>query len=565
MSEYIWEIAKLDENLIQDLMKAANITRATALVLAQRNIKPEDSINFLSPKLQSLSDPYDLPGTYTAAERIWQAIRDNERILIHGDYDTDGITASALMAWILRDNGAKVDCFLPHRIDDGYGLTTDSIAKAVEDEYSLIITVDCGITSYEAIAGAKERGVDVIITDHHEPGTEEIKAYAIVDPKLPGAPAETVDLAGVGVAFKVCHAFVKYGRQHNLGAFTTDLKEILDLVALGTVADIVPLLNENRTLVKYGLETLSRQRRPGIHALCKSANIKGELHSADITFRLAPRINAAGRMGDPVESLRLLEARSIVDANNLSNSLERYNKKRQHIEEQTIVAAEEQIKSRFNTATARTLVVWDANWHPGVLGIVASNLVRRYNRPCIVLSKDANDLYTGSGRSIKNLNLVGVLNKCSSKLLRFGGHAMAAGLCLKQENLLEFCAIFEDAVISATGDSKMKASLDISGEIPFADITKDFFRELELLEPFGHSNREPVFVTYGVRIIQAEPVGQNHARGLLKDESGEVISFIAFNRTVDSFPSDTWNLVYTPQINYFAGYATPQVRILDIR
>ena len=565
MSEYIWEIPGLDENLIHELMKAATISRATALVLANRGVSPKDADEFLHPQLQNLSDPYLLPGTKDAAKRIWEAIGNNEKILIHGDYDTDGITASALMGWVLRENGAIIDIFLPHRIDDGYGLTVDSIEKAVKDGYHLIITVDCGITSGDALKVAIDNSVDVIITDHHEPNDLDIVATAVVDPKLIGAPKGTIGLAGVGVSFKVAHAFIKYGRENNLGAFDTDLRQVLDLVALGTVADIVPLLDENRTLVKFGLEILSKQQRPGVHALCKAASVGDELRSSDITFRLAPRLNAAGRMGDPHESLQLLEATSIIEAVSLARMLDQHNRDRQQIEECAINAAEQQIVNRCNLDDDRTIVVWGEDWHPGVLGIVASRLVRRYNRPCIVLAKDNNGQYSGSGRSIKNLNLVELLSGCSVHLVRYGGHAMAAGVCLEPANLAEFIEDFEKAVKQFFGSDPIQAELEICGEIPFADITDHFFDELELLEPFGHSNREPMFVTHGVKIVQGDSVGRNHTRGLLHDESGETINFIAFNRSLDSFPDGEWSLVYTPQINYFGGRATPQVRIVDIR
>ncbi|MBO4345099.1 MAG: DHH family phosphoesterase, partial [Victivallales bacterium] len=362
MEEYLWEISPNNEQRIKSLVEEANVTRPIALVLDTRGITTENVFDFLNPSLDTIGDPYLLPGTKEASIRLWQAIMDGQRILIHGDYDTDGITASALLAWVLRRNGGKVECYLPHRIEDGYGLTPESITKANAKRGDLLITVDCGITSYDAVRLAKELELDVIITDHHTPGNEELDVIAVVDPKLPGAPSEIQELAGVGVAFKVCQAFLKYGRDNGYGGEDTDLSMGLDLVALGTVADIVPLLHENRVLVKHGLSILAQQRRPGIHALCDISGVNKTLSTTDITYRLAPRINATGRMGDPTDSLKLLESTSMSTAGELARILNDKNKERQTIEEAVVSAAEEQIAKRCDLKTIRSLVVWADNW-----------------------------------------------------------------------------------------------------------------------------------------------------------------------------------------------------------
>jgi single-stranded-DNA-specific exonuclease len=564
MEEYIWEISQNNEERVAKLIDEASVTRPVALVLDTRGIGPDKVQDFLNPSLDNIVDPYLLPGTRAASERLWKAIHEHEQILVHGDYDTDGITATALVAWVLRRNGAQVECYLPHRIDDGYGLTAESISRTNPDRCDLLLTVDCGITSYEAVAMAQSRNLDLIITDHHTPGNEPLSAVAVVDPKLPGAPKEIQELAGVGVAFKVCQAFLKYGREMGYGGEDTDLLQVLDLVALGTVADIVPLLYENRILVKHGLEVLSRQHRPGIHVLCDISGVGENVATTDITYRLAPRINATGRMGDPTDSLRLLEADNMVDAAELARSLDNQNRARQTIEEEVVRAAEEQIAQRCDLSTIRSLVVWSDNWHQGVVGIVASRLTRRYHRPSVVLTRDASGQFTGSARSIRRLNLVDLLGECGETLIRFGGHAMAAGLSLYEENLPKFCLQFDEAVQRVLGIESMKPQLNICGEVAFSELDDVFFQELEMLEPFGHGNPEPVFLTRQVWPERRLPAGRQHTRGCVRDASGAHINFIAFSRLPSEFPQPPWDVVYSPHINRYNGMNTPQLKILDV-
>ena len=568
MEEYLWEISPNNEQRIQSLIEEANVTRPIALVLDTRGITPENVFDFLNPSLDTIGDPYLLPGTKEASIRLWQAIMDGQRILIHGDYDTDGITASALLAWVLRRNGGKVECYLPHRIEDGYGLTPESITKANAKRGDLLITVDCGITSYDAVKLAKELELDVIITDHHTPGNEPLDVIAVVDPKLPGSPPEIQELAGVGVAFKVCQAFLKYGRENGYGGEDTDLSMGLDLVALGTVADIVPLLHENRVLVKHGLSILAQQRRPGIHALCDISGVNKTLSTTDITYRLAPRINASGRMGDPTDSLKLLESTSMSTAGELARILNDKNKERQTIEEAVVTAAEEQIAKRCDLKTIRSLVVWADNWHQGVVGIVASRLTRKYHRPSVVLTRDPNGQFTGSARSIRRLDLVDLLGECKDTLLRFGGHAMAAGLSLTEDKLESFCKQFDAAVQRVLGIESMKPQLTVCGEVSFNELDSIFFEELKMLEPFGHGNQEPAFLTKcvypdGMRAISKS--AKNHSTGNVYDREGSKMPFIAFGRAPEDFPPPPWDIVYTLHLNTFNNMNIHQLRILDVR
>ncbi|MFA6929407.1 MAG: single-stranded-DNA-specific exonuclease RecJ [Lentisphaeria bacterium] len=564
MEERIWEFAETNEYRVQELIEEAAVTRPIALVLSARDIAPDNVRDFLNPDLKNIGDPFLLPGTREASARLWLAIQRGEQIIIHGDYDTDGITASALLASVLRKNGARIGCYLPHRIDDGYGLTAESIAKASAGNCDLLLTVDCGITSYDAAAAAQNINLDLIITDHHTPGLEQLNAFAIVDPKLPGAPREIKELAGVGVAYKVAQAFLKYGQEMGYGGEDTDLHQCLDLVALGTVADIVPLLHENRILVHHGLQVLSMQHRPGIHALCDIAGVSDELATADITYRLAPRINATGRMGDPTDGLRLLEAESILEANALARNLDSLNKKRQVIEEEVVRNAEHQIECRYDLQSARSIVVWSEGWHQGVVGIVASRLTRRYHRPSVVLTRDSSGQFTGSARSIRKLNLVAVLDECAGSLIRFGGHAMAAGLSLNEDRLEEFSVQFDIAVQKVLGIESMKPLLNVCGEVKLRELDDVFFQELQMLEPFGHGNPEPVFLTKRVVSERKQPAGSMHTRGVLRDEEGMRIQFIAFGRSPSSFPQEPWDIVFSPHINRFNGTAIPQLRIHDV-
>ncbi len=563
MEAYRWKVSPAPTERIRELREAYYLSRPAALVLVARGISASDADKFLNPKLRDLVDPFKLPGNLAAAERLWEAVRRNENILIHGDYDTDGITASVLVASVLSQNGARVETFLPHRIDDGYGLTPESIAKACSEHHSLLVTVDCGITSNEAVAAANALGIDVIVTDHHEPSDKLPVAKAVIDPKVATDDEGIRELAGVGVAFKVCHGFIKFGRENGLGGHATDLREVMDLVALGTVADIVPLLDENRCLVKHGLESLSRQHRPGVRALCDIVGLNGGVTAQDIAYRLAPRLNAPGRMGDPALSMKLLQAPSMSEAFPVAAALDTENRKRQALEAETFEGARLQIEARCDTINGRSVVVWGDDWHQGVLGIVAARLVRTYHRPCIVMTRDSSGMLSGSGRSVAGVNLVGVLESCQEYLERFGGHPMAAGLSLKPDRVHDFVKTFEKSVRLVLPADEMKPHLDICGELTFDEIDEHFLMDLGLLQPFGQGNQEPVFLSRHVTPDRLVAAGRDHSRGVLRDCDGNCIDFIAFNLLPKDFPPPPWDVVYTARLNSFAGKESPQARILD--
>ena len=566
MELYKWVQPEVDDHAVSDLQVSHDLCRPLALALASRGLTAETAADFLRPSLQSLSDPYSLKGTEIAAERLWRAARDRERVLIHGDYDTDGITAAVLLSAVLSENGISSDIFLPHRIDDGYGMTVDSIDKANCSDYSLLVTVDCGINSVEAVAAARERGLEVIVTDHHEPGDLLPDACAVIDPKLPATPEEIIDLAGVGVAFKLCHAFLKFGREHGLGGHETDLREHLDLVALGTVADIVPLLHENRILVRHGLPILSQQKKPGIRALCESARLNREnLSAVDIAFRLAPRINAPGRMGDPALSMALLTATSMVDAGPLADAIEQTNLRRRELENQVVALAEAQLRSPRLPRLEASIVVCGEDWHAGVLGIVAARLSRIHHLPTVVLGRETNGALAGSVRGVPGVNVVEALHAIGHLLERYGGHAMAAGVSLQQDRLADFAQAFDLAVKRLRTAQAQAPQLPIDGEIGISELNDRFFEQRRWLEPFGHGHAEPRFLCRNLSPGWVARAGREHSRGVLENCDGQSLGFVAFQRLPESFPEPPWDLVVKPQLNTYNEKTRPQLEIVDLR
>ena len=564
MSDARWNVPSPAPELVRRIMEDFRLSKPSAMVLANRHIPEADLGGFLRPKLKQLSNPFLLGGTERAAERLWRAIRQGERILIHGDYDTDGITSSALMSWALRQLGAEVDCFLPHRIEDGYGVTEASLSKAVTS-HRVVVTVDCGITGHEAAIFAKSRGIDLIITDHHMPSETLPDAYVVINPKLGSDDPEQEclqTLAGVGVAFKLCHALVKYGREQDLGGHSFDLREGMDLVALGTVADIVPLRGENRILIKHGMRVLATQHRPGVRALCEVAGVTDTLTAEDISFRLAPRLNAAGRLADASSALRLLQTESIVEAHKLATHLDQYNCDRQSCELKTTEAARAQIADE-GLDDGYSLVVWGENWPVGVVGIVASRLMQEFYRPALVLSVDESGEVHGSGRSIQGVDLVTTLGKCRHLLDSFGGHPMAAGLATRRERLDELRQAFESAVRAGTDVAHFQRCLNLDGDLSFRDLTDRFFSELSVLRPFGQSFRAPVFCFHQVKLQHVKPAGEKHTRGVAF-ERGYGFPFIAFNRTPDEFPVRPFSVAARPQLNTYKASTRPQLEIVDI-
>ena len=564
MGTSVWNTVEQSEYDVNKLVADRKIPRPIALSLLARGIDEAAYDSFTSSHLKSIGDPYRLPGIEKAAERIWSAINKQETILIYGDYDTDGITAATVLYKVLSQNGAETSCFLPHRFADGYGFTVNSMEKALANtSCELIITVDCGITGIDTVAAANAKGIDVIITDHHEPNDQIPEALAVINPKLQPETEDLAILAGVGVSFKLCHGFLKYGREHRLGGESTDLKTVLDLVALGTVADIVPLLGENRIMVSHGLNVLSSQIRPGIRALCESANIDSRLQPSHISFNLAPKLNAAGRFGSPEEAFELLNTGNIVEAHTIADALNNYNLLRKETEEKIYSNAIKQLEDSHER-TNNVILVAGENWHLGVVGIVASRLAVEFNAPAIVLSIDG-DTTSGSGRSVGDINLIELLSDSSECLVQYGGHPMAAGLSLKTKDLFKFFDDFTDSVNRA-GISKHTPSIDIEGDVSLRELDPLFFAHLEKLEPFGCGNPKPLYRLNKLTAENVVSATSKHCRGKLRDANNNSMDFIAFNKATTTLPqSNVWDVVATPQINTYRGKDSFQLQLKDIR
>ena len=565
MAEKKWLKNKYSSDDFDDLMSKQGLCKPVAVALAGRGINNDNIDEYFNASLKDLSSPYRIPGVREGSARLWTAIKNNEHILIHGDFDVDGITASAVLSWILAKNGANVNVFIPLRLDTGYGFTPDSLDRALGlYKCDVLVTVDCGITSNDAVAKANSLGIDTIITDHHIQGPELPDASVIINTKLHPELSDLHSLAGVGTAFKLAHALTKYGLEHNLVFNRIDLREILDLVALGTVADIVPLVGENRILTKFGLKILARQIRPGVRALCDISGITTTLQASDIAFKLAPHINAAGRLGDPNIAYRLLMTDSIVDALHLAQKLKEYNIQRRLKEREIFNEAESQIYEKIKINESFSILIYGEDWHQGVIGNVASRIARDYNRPSIALTVMNGHAY-GSGRSSANVDLVSVLSESADILTRYGGHPMAVGLSLEPEDIEALCVRFEESVSKVLTKEELVPHIKYDGEIFISEVSDEFFEDLSKLAPFGHSNTQPIYKIKDLAVPFKTLAGQSHTRGYVRDSNNYSMSFIAFNIAPESLPPPPWNILAIPQVNVHNYRVTHQLRIIDVK
>ncbi len=505
------------------LAGALDLHPQIAALLWQRGYRSTEQIRaFLEPRLQSLGDPFLLTDLRRAADRILQAIATKERIVIFGDYDVDGITSSALLWRVLRRLGAEVETFLPLRMEEGYGLSQDGVERCVEQHRpGLLVAVDCGTTALAQVAWLRERGIDTVIIDHHALPHELPPAHALVNPQRDlAAPAPLDYLASVGLVFKVCHGLLKLLGEGNRAL---DLREYLDLVALGTVADIVPLVEENRVLVRRGLRQMEHSLWPGLRALIEVSQVGFPITAQDVGFRLGPRLNASGRLGDAMLSLRLLQTDDRAEATALAAELNRNNRERQGVEMATFLQAEAQLQETYDPARDWGIVLAGRDWHWGVIGIVASRLQKRYHRPTVIIGLNESGLGKGSGRSIDGISIVQALHHCSEHLELFGGHDMAAGLNIRSERVADFREAFNRHIRGQGGDEVFQATLPLSGAIPMAEVTDQLFRRLEELAPFGRNNPEPVFLFDEIAYCRpAQLFGKNHVKLILRGGQGEI-------------------------------------------
>ncbi len=563
----IWQTVPVDESAASTLAAETNLPLAACRILVGRGCNTADAVDaWLNPRLSRLSDPFLLPNMDAAVARLAHAVHAGERVLVYGDYDVDGITSTALMVRVLSALDIQAIPFLPHRVDDGYGLGVEPVERCIADHApDCILTVDCGTGSVAAVQRAAELGVDVIVTDHHEPGSDIAPAVAVVNPKLGDTDEILRHLAGVGVAFKLCHALVKRLRDEGYEAATTlDLREHLDLAAVGTIADMVPLSDENRILARYGLLELNRTRNLGLSALRDAAGVKGDIDAYHIGFGLGPRLNAAGRLGTAQTALELLLSEDVDAAGRLAHELDAANRDRQQIEARIVEEAMQSIDATFKPDTHYGLVVASREWHPGVIGIVASRLCARYSRPAIVIAIDETGLGRGSCRSVSGFNMVEGLTECAEVLERFGGHAMAAGLQIAEDRVDELRIRFDQAVQACVTIDQLRPVQRIDGWLSLRDADWPLVECLERMAPFGLGNPRPVWAVRGATLL-GEPrvVGQKHLKMTVL-EGNQKLDAIAFNMADREIPDGPLDIAFQLNRNVFAGRETMQMNVQDI-
>ncbi len=520
----------------------------------------EEVTAFLQPRLRSLTDPFLLPNMHLAVARIFQAIDARERIVLFGDYDVDGVTSLALLDEMLRAYGAAPELFLPLRMEEGYGLSRESVERCWQQHQpQLVIAVDCGTSSVEEIAELKQRGADVIVLDHHEPKSALPDCVAIVNPKISDRCALRY-LCSVGVVFKLCHALLRTRPNESF-----DLKSQLDLVALGTVADIVPLEGENRVLVHHGLRQLLQTQRVGIRKLMEVAGIKSMISAEDIGFRLGPRLNAAGRLTTAEKALRLLRTRDVNEATELATELDLQNRERQTVEKQIFAAAEEKLAVEFDSDRDAAIVLGAHDWHPGVLGIVASRIARKYHRPTIIIGFDESGAGKGSGRSIAGLSLVEALGRCDKWLEKYGGHEMAAGLTIREGNLAAFANDFRGAARELLSDEALQPRLHLDQELTFRDLNRDLLLWYEVLEPFGSGNPTPTFFAREVQPTVAPRVLKDKHLALRLRQRNYSARAIYFDGASVELPPPPWDVAFRLQVDEYEGERRLQLHVEAVR
>lgn len=572
-----WILPETDDaarEAARQLSHELNLPSPLALVLAQRGYRePAAARDFLFPRLTLLSDPFLLPNMGTAIARLVRALERGERIVFYGDYDVDGVTSLTLFARLLGAYGARPACFLPDRMEEGYGLSAEGVARCVaEHRPELLVAVDCGTGSVREINGLQAAGVDVLVFDHHEPPQDgELPAcVALVNPKLGD---DFGYLCSAGLVFKACHALLK---QRPLPGF--DLKNFLDLAALGTVADIVPLVRENRILVRRGLRTLAASRWPGVRALIAVAGAKPPFVPADIGYKLGPRLNAAGRLGTAQAALELLLTDDDERARVLAEALNVQNRERQEVEYRTLLEAQAMLRDLEGFPNDHAAIVVGARgWHPGVVGIVASRLMRSHHRPTLVVGFDDTGLGKGSGRSIEGLSLVRALAECAHLLDKHGGHEMAAGLAIQEPAFAEFQRLFREVARGLLTDEQLQPRLRLDAEISLDELDADFLSSHELLQPFGTGNARPVFLARDVvplgtpRVLKEKHLKLNLRHGESATANGHqrpwrpATSAIFFNCTTAGLPTPPWDIAFQIEPNEFRGETTLQVQIQALR
>ncbi len=528
-----WTYKPFPADEVGNLSRHAGVSPVIAELLLRNGIgEPADAARFLRPTLAALNDPFLLPNVEAAAVRLRRAVESGEDIVVLGDYDVDGVSSTTLLVSVLRRFGARPRFVVPRRMEDGYGLSRSAIDRALElGKPQLFIALDCGTNSHEEVAYLVSQGIEVMVIDHHRSKEKPLDQGLLVNPHVHGSVGDDAwhHLCTVGLVFKVAHGLLKLLRAENhTVAHQVKLRDYLDLAAMGTVADLVPLTGENRILARFGLRILQACERPGIRALMQIAGVRPDhgINPVDISFRLGPRINASGRLADAALSVELMLSEDQQFCDETAQQLDVFNRERQEIERHITEEAERMIEDKF--ADWPGIVLFGENWHPGVVGIVAGRVSRKYNRPCVVLGNEG-ELAKGSGRSVNGVNLVEVLGSCCENLNSWGGHPMAVGVSLAKIHLETFRARFAEAVRIAAGADLVEPILGLSAWLSPEDIRDSFMDELEAMQPFGQGNPEPVFGVRGV-VLRSRPevFKQTHFRFSFDDSRGRRLFGVAW-------------------------------------
>lgn len=555
-----WQIFEPDKNKIEEIKNKYKVNQLLATILANRNILKEEDIRlFLNPTRNDFYNPFLITDMDIAVNRIIKAIENKENITIYGDYDVDGITSITVLKSFLNDIGVETNTYIPNRLIEGYGLNKEAIDKISKKGCNLMITVDCGISAIEEIEYANSLGIETIITDHHEAGNEIPNAIAVIDNKRKDSKYPFRELAGVGVVFKLIQAI----------GITLKLKEesylkYLDIVCIGTISDIVPLVDENRVIAKLGLLLVAQTKNIGLRSIINSSGYN-KIDSNTISFGVAPRINACGRMGKAEEALELFLSKDKNEVNELTNKLNEHNRKRQETEKTIFENAVEKIKEEHLDEN-KAIIVGGENWHHGVIGIVSSKITEMYFKPSILFSFEEDGIGKGSGRSIPGFDLHEALMKCSDTIEKFGGHSMAVGITVKKDNLEKFKKEFEQIATQSKIDEIIPI-INIDAKVDLSDIDKEMVESLKQLEPFGEANKMPVFAFKNLKIDSIRALSEGkHLKLTLKDNN-YIINAIGFNigyLANEYRIGDKIDVAGVLEINTFNGVDNLQINIKDI-
>lgn len=553
-----WEVCKIEEEIVNKICKENNLSTLLGSILVSKQVDSEEKIRlFLNPTREDFHDPFLMPDMEKAVQRILNAIKEQHKTIIYGDYDVDGITSVTVLKKYLEERGLEVGTYIPNRLNEGYGLNKEAVKKIADQGYTLIITVDCGISCIEEIEYANELGIEVIVTDHHEPGEEIPKCLAVIDAKRKDNHYPFNQLAGVGVVFKLIQAI---SIKLNLDA--KEYLKYLDIVCVGTISDIVPLVDENRVITKLGLKLVERTKNIGLKTLLESTGYK-EINSTTISFGIAPRINACGRMGEEIEALHLFLTNDLQEAKQISEKLNKYNTERQEIEKQIFKQALELVE---NQEEKPCIVLGKEGWHHGIIGIVASKITDIYFKPSILICFEGKE-GKGSGRSIPGFDLHDAVMNCNTYVEKFGGHSMAIGINVKKENFEKFKKEFETYTQNSHINDIIPI-IKIDREVDIRKINIQDIKDLKLLEPYGEANKMPLFLIKNLKIQAIRTLSECKHIKLKLGIDNYIIDAIGFNmgNIADKYLiGDKVDVVGSLEINEFCGNENIQINLKDMR